>query len=347
MLNRSSRALPDCDALLADPANFLGHREIAVRAWPRRHAAFLLAVLFWLAFTFGSAATLGRYLPNLGPASATVAALIVVVVASLGSYCLGRFLTRWGSVVISIGGARFVSRRTEVLCPWALFAAPGQPDLRLDSSFALRPQLVAVVLPVASDLVPSVVASRRGFVLAYGMEIKTRHVRFVSPDEIMLMRLGGQVEWKDLARILLDVGRSLTKAQHIGPSAGRVADRPRGHSLVLKCPKCASRDVVRAGKPSLLDGQTGYQCKNCRLRMASLRSRRARLGLMMIAISLAIVTSALFGLLFLVIGGRENQGREIHVIVISWLVSACTCICTGIAELHKPMPIKDAGAGVR
>ena len=135
-------------------------------------------------------------------------------------------------------------------------------------------------------------------------------------------------------------------AQHIGPFAGRVADRPSEQSLVLKCPTCALRDVVRAGEPSLLDGQIGYQCKNCRLRMAPLRSRRARLGLMIIAISLAVVTSALFGLLFLVIGGRENQGGEIHVIVISWLFSACTCVSAGIAELHKPMPIKDAGADI-
>ena len=68
---------------------------------------------------------------------------------------------------------------------------------------------------------------------------------------------------------------------------------------------------------------------------------------MMIAISLSVVMSALFVPLFLVIGGRENQGREIHVIVISWLVSACTCVSAGVAELHKPMPIKDSGADVR
>jgi hypothetical protein len=178
------------------------------------------------------------------------------------------------------------------------------------------------------------------------MEIKARHVRFISHNEILLMRLGGQAEWKDLARILLDVGRSLGRPQHIGPVAGRVANRPREQSLVLKCPKCASRDVVSTGKPSLLDGQIGYQCKNCRIRMAPLRSRRARLGLMMIAISLAVVASALFGLLFLVIGARENQGWEIHVNVIGWLVSVCTFVSAGIAELHKPMPIKDSGANV-
>jgi hypothetical protein len=30
--------------------------------------------------------------------------------------------------------------------------------------------------------------------------------------------------------------------------------------------------------------------------------------------------------------------------VISWLISACTFVSVGMAELLKPMPIKDSGA---
>ena len=287
-------SLPPPDAVLADPAGYLRRQQITIRAWPRQGVAVLIAVVAWVAIGIGGIATTGALVPHANEVTSLVAALVVVLISSVASYWLGRSLTRFGSVILNDSGARFTSGGTEVFCPWALFSQAGQPDIQLSSSFSMRPMPVAVVLPVASAHVPMVTASRNGSIFAYGTDIRVRHVRFYSPHEIVLKRPRRQDEWNDLAPLLLDLGRALGRERDAGTFARGVVDESRTANLGLSCPKCGSHSVSHRGNPSILDGRTGYQCNNCRLRMAPLRSRVAMWSLLAIASSLAVATLILF-----------------------------------------------------
>jgi hypothetical protein len=334
-------ALPDRDILLADPARYLTGREIPIRAWPRRGLANLVAIVFWIAGAIGGVLLVGLMKPRADSVAAGVAALAVVVITSLASCFLKRFLTRWGAVTFGLSGVKFQSGGMEVFCPWALFTEPGQADFEYSSSFSLRPKPVSVRLPVASASVPMVTASRNTSIIAYGTEIKTRHVQFRSPREIVLKRLGGQEDWKQLVVLLLDLGRALGKPRDPGRLVGGLADLARSAELGLRCPKCGSRFVSRRGNPSILDGKTGYQCNNCRLRMAPLRSRVAIWSLLGIAALLAVATLTLFGFLFVSAGGLEKGLQEIHLTLLVWFLFCMSSVVAGIVELRKPIPIKD------
>jgi hypothetical protein len=334
-------ALPERDILLADPAGYLTGREITVRAWPRRGLAILVAVAFWIASAIGGVLLVGLVMPRADSVASGVTALVVVIVASVAAYSLKRFLTRWGAVTFGLSGVRFLSGGIEVFCPWALFTEPGQADFEYSSSFSLSPKPVSVRLPVASASVPMVTASRNTLVIAYGTEIKTRHVRFGSPREMLLTRLGGQEDWKQLALLLLDLARALGKSRDPGRLVGGLADLARSAELGLRCPKCGSRFVSRRGSPSILDGKTGYQCNNCRLRMAPLRSRVAIWSLLGIAVLLTMATLTLFGLLFFSVGGLEKGVQKIHLTLLVWFLFCVSSVVAAIVELRKPVPIKD------
>jgi hypothetical protein len=337
--------LPPRNFLLADAASYLERQEITLRAWPRRFLAVVIAVVVWLASAIGGVVAIGLVMPRADTVAAGIAALIVVIIASLGSFWLKTALTRWGSVNFSASGIRFKSGGTEVYCPWALFTEPGQPDIQFSSSFSLGPKPVAVLLPVASAHVPMVTASRNGSVIAYGTEIKARHVRFPSAREIILKQLGGQGDWKDLAPLLLEVGRARARSGDartlLAGAAG--VDASRAADLGLQCPKCWSRSVSPHGNPSILDGKTGYQCNNCRLRMAPMRSRIALWSLFGIAVLLAVATLILFGLLFLIVGGREHGFQRIHLELLVWFLFCMSCVVVAIVELRKPVPIRVHG----
>ncbi|MGO9471249.1 MAG: hypothetical protein ACLQVF_44735 [Isosphaeraceae bacterium] len=335
--------LPPRNFLLADAAGYLKREEITIRAWPRRGLAILLAVVVWLALAIGGVVSIGLLIAQADSVAGGVAALIVVIIASLASYWLKRFLTRWGYVNFSVSGVRFQSGGMEVFCPWALFAEPGQPDIQYSSSFSLSPKPVAVVLPVASAHVPMVTASRNGSVIAYGTDIKTRHVRFLSSREIILKQLGGQGDWKYVAPILLDLGRALARSRDAGTlAAGAVGASPPA-ALGLRCPKCWSRSLSPYGNPSILDGKTAYQCNNCQIRMAPLRSRVAIWSLLGLAILLAVATLTLFGFLFVASGGREHGVQKIHLTLLVWFLFCMLCVVMAIVELRKPIPMKDVG----
>jgi hypothetical protein len=339
--NRVASALPERDILLADPAGYLTGREIQIRAWPRGGLAVLVAVVFWIACAIGGVLLVGLMMPRADSVEAGVAALVVVIIASLAAYLLKRFLTRWGAVTFGLSGVRFQSGGTEVFCPWALFTEPGQADFEYSSSFSLSPKPVSVRLPVAGASVPMVTASRNTSVIAYGTEIKTRHVRFRSPREIVLMRLSGQEDWKNVVVLLLDLGRALGKSRDPGRLVGGLVDLARTAELGLRCPKCGSKFVSRRGSPSILDGKTGYQCNNCRLRMAPLRSRVAIWSLLVIALLLAVATLTLFGMLFVFAGGLEKGVQKIHLTLLVWFLFCMSSVVAAIVELRKPTPIKD------
>jgi hypothetical protein len=343
-----STSRPARDALLADPAGYLTRHEITFRAWPRRRAAVLVAVVAWIAIAIGGMLAIAVFLPGATEVVSIVVALFAMLIASLVSYLIVRSFSRWGAVILSVSGARFQSGAIEVFCPWALFSAPGQPAIQLNSSFSLHPVPVAVVLPVASALVPLMTASKTGSVIAYGTEIKTWHVRFRSPHEIILKCLGGQEEWKDLAPLLLELGRSLGRTRVAGAGAKAAARLPRAEDLGLRCPKCGSRAVSRRGKPSILDGKTGYQCINCGLQMAPLRSRCAIWSLLAIAIALAVATLILFALLLSFAGGPEKRVQEIHLTIhltlLVWFLFCMSCVIAAIIELRRAVPAKESAS---
>jgi hypothetical protein len=304
----------------------------------------LIAIVAWLAIAIGGMVTLGLLLPRADDVTALVAAAIVMLVASAVSYVLGRSLSRRGCAILGISGARFTSGGIEVFCPWPLFSEPGHPDIQLSSSFSLRPLPSAVVLPVASALVPRVTASRNGSIIASGMDIKARHARFNSPHEMILKRLGGRDEWNDLAPLLLDLGRALGRKREAFAVPEAAVSPPRQDGLGLTCPKCGSRAVSPRRNPSILDGKTGYQCDNCRLRMAPLRSRVAIWSLLATAVALAVATLIHFALLFLYAGGPEKGARRIQLTLLVWFLFCVSCVVAAIVELLKPVPTRNSRA---
>jgi hypothetical protein len=162
---------------------------------------------------------------------------------------------------------------------------------------------------------------------------------------MLLTRLGGQEDWKHLVVLLLDLGRALGKSRDPNRLVGGLADLARTAELGLRCPKCGSRFVSRRGNPSILDGKTGYQCNNCRLQMAPLRSRVALWSLLGIAVLLSVATLALFALLFVSVGGLEKGIQRIHLTLLVWFLFCVSSVVAAIIELRKPVPIKD-GSGI-
>jgi hypothetical protein len=201
------RIVPDLEKLLADPADYLSYQEITIHPWRRWVRAFIWGLYFDIgAFVF--CFVVGSVLMNadIRPPRSVAYLLLIGFIALM---IVGPFLIVFiGTVLVGSrcilgrNGARFVRGSTEVVCPWSVFAAAGQPIVDPVSS---RNRML---LPIAPNAVGLVEARTGDTVVAKGLDVKTRQVRMRSSGELIIENLY-QLNPHELGSLLLHLGRVL------------------------------------------------------------------------------------------------------------------------------------------
>jgi hypothetical protein len=126
---------------------------------------------------------------------------MVLMVLLPACLVLGMYWLRGGSCILDSAGVRLIYGGVEVSCPWSLFVALGQPVIHPPYS---RNRFE---LPVAAAAAPRVEACRNDLVIAQGLAVKTRQLRFRSAHEVILRNLY-RVKADELSWLLLHLGRS-------------------------------------------------------------------------------------------------------------------------------------------
>lgn len=199
------RLVPNLSELRARPAAALAEGDITigpVRRWGSGIALGLLLALVLLAFMlvlfiaangrppWARAGRMSVLLP--------IAFLIGIPLFSV-LYVLHRL--KGARMVLRDSGVELHDRGTTVVCPWALFDAPGVP---------FQPAKDRVLLPINAAALPFVEAHRDERLLAQGGRIRTRAIRFKTAN-LAEMRALYEVEVPELAFLLLHIGRLLAK----------------------------------------------------------------------------------------------------------------------------------------
>ena len=180
--------VPDCDALLANPAGYLKERELRIggRRVPWWH--FLLPpalLLFGICFP-----------TRLGFALA-IAAPVHLGVLIYWAWPVDREL------VLRADGIRFRLRNTAVWCPWSLFSSPGQAFVRRAGWFDTE-----ITLPILYESVRLVVYERDGRVIHKGHHVLSEQFAFLSDHEACVPSVYA-MRPQDLGDLLLHLGRAL------------------------------------------------------------------------------------------------------------------------------------------
>jgi hypothetical protein len=201
------KAVPDLDMVLLDPQRALAGREVVIGPANRYATALVLGIFFacagWLVavVVFVLAFEPAPARPG-QPVDAGCFFAVLAIVLQVASILFMLQWLRGGQLVLSERGVELRYRGTVVFCPWTLFNTPGQP---------FPPDRARVVLPVAAVAVPQVEARRRDRLLAQGLRVRTRQLRFRSAGEAVLAAFY-EVSTLDLGKVLLHLGRILGTA---------------------------------------------------------------------------------------------------------------------------------------
>jgi hypothetical protein len=199
------RAVPELDRLLKDPRGTLAGQAVFIGPDRKYPSSILLGLALWLIVLVLIGVGLLAGPPNaLGKLPSGLLVLLVGAMALvlIGFIWLVLQLRRGGEVVLTEDGVELRYRRSVVICPWALFNAPGQPFL---------PRYELLLLPVAPEAVPFVEVREDGTPCAAGQRIKTKQLRFKSAGEAALAALY-EVHVGELGKLLLRLGRELGAA---------------------------------------------------------------------------------------------------------------------------------------
>jgi hypothetical protein len=210
------KVVPNLEELSGEPGKALAGAEVHIGPSRRYASALVLGSLGAVAGWAASVPLLVALNP-FGRGWPPWAGVAVLLAGGLGiwlaSVLLMLRLFRGGTAVLRADGVEFRYRKKVVWCPWALFDTPGAP---------FRPGRDRVLLPVAEEAVPFVEARRDEAVLARGVEVRTRQLRFKSAGQAVLKALY-EVDVEELGAFLLGLGRRLRRP---------VPDSPAGPSEV-------------------------------------------------------------------------------------------------------------------
>jgi hypothetical protein len=199
--------VPDLEELLTDPADYLNDQEITIHPW-RRWAS---AVSSGLIIGFGVLSCLSVLAsmllqPNNRPGQflfllflLCFAALVFVVPFT---FILIRIALPRSRCILGRHGVRFVRGATEVICPWGLFSAAGQPVVDpIRNRNRMR-------LPIAPSAIDQVEARTNDAVVAQGLDVKTRQFRISRYHEAIIESCY-QLDPHELGWLLLQLGCAL------------------------------------------------------------------------------------------------------------------------------------------
>jgi hypothetical protein len=190
MSHSSTGKIPNQDQLYADPARTLAQEEVRIAPAGKRTLFVGIVALALLA------PLLIRYKMGLALSVQTHAAImaaIVVVGVLLVAVC------PFGvELVLTTEGVRFRRRATEVLCPWALFNASGNPFFRSNE----------LILPVASVAIPYIRQYHYECLVRQGVQIKNALLKLQDGNQAVLLNQSTAPS-QELGRLLLHLGRTL------------------------------------------------------------------------------------------------------------------------------------------
>ncbi len=206
-----NRVVTQLAELRVNPSAVLAEGEVTIGPYRRWGTGTALGLLMGLGIVVLGLLLLlaaGVFPPRGGgqPAHFFLIGLFVIGTPAAAVIAMLRVL-QGGRMVLRAGGVELQYHGTTVHCPWGLFAADGAP---------FQPSKERLLLPVAPAAVPLVEARRNDFVIAQGMAVRTKPLKFKAAN-LAELRAVYQVEILELGGLLLQLGQQLGAAL---PEAG-------------------------------------------------------------------------------------------------------------------------------
>lgn len=207
-----SKVVLNVEELTQSPRQLLTKEEVAIGPGSRIATSIFLGLIVSAMLSCGMVLSLNDRVDARGKKTTegrivAVAALLMPIIVILAFV---RIL-RGGTLVLNANGVFFTLRRQTVVCPWELFAVPGNP-VSLDESTAAIPVNPAYIHLVQKLLDDSIIES--------GETIRTKQFRFRLRSSPLVTGSGGlpevalrdlyQVRIQEIAGLLLRIGRMMS-----------------------------------------------------------------------------------------------------------------------------------------